>query len=60
MLFPAASVPHFNKRSVTPDIAEAMTITRENSDRASVMICAARVSAWVEPTEVPPNFMTSV
>src|SRR5437867_3739099 len=60
-IFPcAASEADFNNKSVTPDIAEAITTTRGYSSRASLMICMALVSASVEPTDDPPNFMTSV
>ena len=54
------SMAEYQASVQAPDMAEVMTTTRGYSSRASLMICVAFTSASADPTDVPPNFITSV
>ena len=55
-----AEAAESNSRFVTPDMADVTTTTLPQSFFASRMISVALFNASADPTDVPPNFMTSV
>ena len=59
-LLAAAVCAPFSKASVTPLIAEAITTTRGQLACAACTISAVARIAAALPTDVPPNFITSV